>query len=118
MYEGQWSKNRRHGRGRHVWPGGAELRCEFRAGEPEGPGVFTLPDGTVFRGSYRAGLIHDGAGVRIYDDGTRYAGQWRDGRREGIGVLFDDHWNAIQGGLWRDDEYAGPVAEGGGRRGP
>lgn len=41
----------------------------------DGRGVYVLPDGAVYTGTFRDGEIH-GTGVCLYPDGSRYSGNW------------------------------------------
>jgi hypothetical protein len=41
----------------------------------DGRGVYVLPDGAVYTGTFRDGEIH-GTGVCLYPDGSRYSGSW------------------------------------------
>lgn len=67
---------------------------------PEGSGTITRGD-TVYRGELAAGLP-DGYGVLSVGDSTLYSGQWSKGRRCGYGTA-DDRLGRPVTAMWRAD---------------
>ncbi len=61
-----------------------------------------------YEGTFRKGLP-DGKGTYVWASGETYIGQWKDGKRDGVGVLYYtlDGEEKLMDGIWEDDEYIG-----------
>mmetsp|Transcript_256 Transcript_256/g.1101 ORF Transcript_256/g.1101 Transcript_256/m.1101 type:complete len:900 (-) Transcript_256:101-2800(-) len=115
IYEGQYTKDQRHGRGRFVSVRSAEefsgeWRGNFRNGVGElrrgdgavlkgmwvqddlQKGVCEDPSGTIYEGTFRAGLRH-GQGRLASPDGENYEGQFADDLYHGHGTVKFDNSN-------------------------
>lgn len=62
VYEGQWSKNERNGRGMQIWK-----------------------DGSIYEGYWKNNLAH-GYGRLIHTDGDVYIGEWKNDKANGKGT--------------------------------
>lgn len=64
----------------------------------------------TYTGLFKKGYPH-GKGIYKWSTGEYYDGEWSQGKREGIGEY---HYTintkeAIQSGIWKSDQYVGPV---------
>ena len=125
VYKGEFRKGKFHGQGVMTVPNGQGYEGEFRDGKFHGQGVYTWPDGTRiegrwFYGGQYIGSVNEsgqphGYGVMSWwgeGAGNLYVGEWRDGRRDGYGVmtfrykepnLYEGEW----GGEWGDGRRDG-----------
>ena len=116
-YQGEWSRNKRNGRGVAVlYPSGEVYEGPFETDIRKGECTYTWPDGGVFQGTYpssskcpvdgdmvrcawykdglytgavRGGLRH-GHGLFEWESGDPYEGQWKQDRRDGLGLHTAD----------------------------
>lgn len=65
-----------------------------------------------FEGTFKSGYP-DGRGVYTWSDGSVYDGEWKKGKRNGEGTYSyaEDGKAKILTGVWADDRYIGPVPE-------
>ena len=84
-YKGKCKKGLAHGKGLAVGIDTYEGR--FSEGRPSGKGKYTWADGRIFEGTFKDGIM-DGQGTMTYP-------------REGE--------DSIVSGIWKDDNYYGPV---------
>lgn len=104
-YTGQLEAGSPHGRGTHVYGGGAVYDGEWNHGTFEGYGTFKWTDGSVYTGDWHENCYH-GDGVMKYSNGVTYVGKWENGRRNGHGVMvYSD--GAVYVGNWTSDEING-----------
>ena len=81
-------------------------------GSPSG-GTIEWDDGHVYTGDWKAaihevGEIPDGAGSMTWPEGRMYVGRFRDGLMDGQGKMtYPD--GKVEEGQWKDDQFAGPV---------
>ena len=73
--------------------------------EPQGNGVMTYPDGSVYSGTWQEGKRH-GTGKLTYLDGRVYDGAWKEGERHGNGTYRDIHGNRYTGN-WGGNGFSG-----------
>ncbi|KAJ9440202.1 Phosphatidylinositol 4-phosphate 5-kinase 2 [Diplonema papillatum] len=127
-YEGCWVHGRRSGLGVEVQ---AEYTYEgaFRDNARDGQGKLTAKDGTVYKGIFENGQLHDpaarivfgngdvytgevsageieGEGVIEYANGDRYEGEMKCNMRSGSGILTWADGSRYEG-MWRDDKMQG-----------
>jgi hypothetical protein len=64
----------------------------------------------TYNGHFKKGLP-DGMGTYTWASGAKYVGAWNYGKREGKGTYSFTYNNkdSIQGGIWENDKYLGPV---------
>lgn len=110
-YTGEMKGRQRHGKGRLVWPDGAEYvgqwendmangKGVFVHGGQDGPsydgewkndkangfGTFKQADGATYEGDWKDDVNH-GHGKETWPDGSTFAGYYENGRKEGRGVF-------------------------------
>jgi hypothetical protein len=85
-YIGEFSKNRWHGRGTLVYPGGEKYIGEFRNGKRNGHGTHIFANGEEYTGSWKNDKSH-GQGTYTYADGDEYVGEWKDNKKHGHGTF-------------------------------
>lgn len=65
----------------------------------------TFQDGSVYFGNVNDdGLPHGRHGTYIWEDGRRYIGSWQNGKKHGVGRLYDADGNETYG-FWFEDEF-------------
>ncbi|KAK7199894.1 MORN repeat [Novymonas esmeraldas] len=81
VYEGAWRANKQHGHGRRTTAAGESVACEWRDGHIVGGGTGEahFADGSVYRGPVNVAGVPDGVGVLTYPDGTVFDGRFVDG---------------------------------------
>ncbi|KAG9134841.1 hypothetical protein Leryth_001160 [Lithospermum erythrorhizon] len=75
---------------------GGTYRGQIQGGLPEGKGCLTLPDGSVYDGTWRYGK-RSGLALFYFNNGDLYQGSWRDDLIHGKGWLYfqsGDRWFA------------------------
>lgn len=74
-------------------------------GKAEGFGVALWPNGSTYKGYWKANQRH-GMGTHIWQDGERYEGEFVEDRREGLGKYF---WTngEVYNGEWKDNKRNG-----------
>lgn len=77
----------------------AEYRPQIEVSE-----VYT--NGNRYQGQNKDNLRH-GRGKYIYADGSYYIGDWKKGKMDGQGQLYDSNSNLVYDGNWKDDHYEG-----------
>ena len=128
FYEGEWSNDKRHGRGilhfngdiyegeykddimqgygKYIWDDGDIYEGEFHDGVFHGKGKMAWLHGSVYEGEYGYGLIH-GKGKYTWAYGVVYEGEFFNGKRDGVGTLTSK-WSLYQyQGEWSDDKMHG-----------
>ena len=108
-YKGEWRANQRHGYGT-LSTSSWTYEGEFQAGKQCGQGQLFLrqSDNSTHRaysGDWKNGR-RDGVGVYFYTDGSRYEGQWQEGLRHGNGTLFFPSGDTYTGG-WDRGQQSG-----------
>mmetsp|Transcript_10889 Transcript_10889/g.26727 ORF Transcript_10889/g.26727 Transcript_10889/m.26727 type:complete len:709 (+) Transcript_10889:417-2543(+) len=124
-YNGHWEDDKPHGIGEMHWPGGTGNGGVATAGSQssrmvmyKGPWIKGKPDTTTpspIEGAADASPGETGSkGFAAYADGSEYDGGWKQGRRDGEGVLttlLDEKPKSsapfqclVQQGTWEDDK--------------
>ena len=82
FYEGEWSNNKEHGRGKFT--GLSEYEGEWKNGLPDGSGVFTFNSGK-YSGNWYQGHMN-GEGTLELNNGDKYVGEFKESKFQGNGV--------------------------------
>ncbi len=131
LYKGHWRRGFRHGFGVFFSPEGDSVSGEwfngffweqfrpfvYRAGNDpirdcnrqycnSGIGTYVYPDGTVYKGQFRAGKPFGPSEVK-FSDGRLYLGSWQNDKPNGPGLLSDAFGN-WQGGNWKEGRLTVP----------
>ncbi|GBG25695.1 Phosphatidylinositol 4-phosphate 5-kinase 5 [Hondaea fermentalgiana] len=75
VYEGQWKRNKRHGRGTLTWTDGTTYTGDWRHNKQEGFGVMRFRNGNVYEGEFEDNNF-SGQGTLRTSNGEIVAGQW------------------------------------------
>jgi len=83
---------------------------DCKGGLAEGQGKAVGTDN--YEGEFKKGYPH-GKGTYTWTTGEVYTGKWKKGTRSGVGEYrFAEGGKAmVQNGIWKKDEYVGPVIE-------
>ena len=129
VYEGMFQDFLPNGRGKYLYgeieEGSARYEGEFVDGLPEGQGVMTIDwDAEDFTftidGVWKEGIYYTHSGAVLfdvddpdamqwwyeYDDGSHYVGSWKDGKIEGMGIMFYSGGDYYEGN-WKDGKANG-----------
>ena len=87
QYEGEWQKNKKHGRGVLTLGDGTRYEGSFSAGEMCGEGTKLWPDGATYTGTFEEGEPHGRGTFQSPTTGEQYCGEWCAGARSGEGTL-------------------------------
>ena len=87
----------RNGTGTDEYPDGSKYVGEFKDGLFHGHGVMSYATASIYSGikgskyvgEFKDGLFH-GYGTLVLIDGTQYEGSWKEGKRDGNGVISDE----------------------------
>ncbi|KPI83663.1 putative protein kinase [Leptomonas seymouri] len=104
IYEGEWLAGMRHGPGKLIEVAASVVyQGEFKRNEKEGRGVQTNADGDVYEGEFANGKPN-GRGTYLWSDGSRYIGMFKDGVKHGDGCewLANGDWIA---GMFHNGEH-------------
>ena len=96
------------GQGRVVWRyGGGTTTCEggLIAGNANGWGTCTMPNGDRYEGEWRDSELH-GRATFTGTNGDRYEGDWRDNKKHGRGTYTWSRGDRYEGD-WRDNKKHG-----------
>jgi len=106
VYEGEWKRDQRWGRGIYSDPDGNVYEGEYKFDKKEGRGTYKYADGAVYRGEWEDGK-EEGRGTFKYADGTVEAGFYKQGIDAGQGVK----WSAdgLQAWRMRDGKPEGAI---------
>lgn len=124
-YRGNFRDDLRHGQGEEYLGAGTKTVCQFEHGTREGRFETHFPDGSVFKGTYHAGIpslfgtfltpsgtcfngnfingLLEGQGTVEYSTGDRFVGNFHLNRRHGLGKLIWASKKVLEG-HWVDDE--------------
>lgn len=112
---GQWRDGHLHGAARELWQDGRRYEGQFARGAFCGDGrmEWLHPMGLmVYEGQYLGDRKH-GEGKFTWPSGRSYEGQWVGGKRDGVGLDRSSAGLLVRG-LWEDNVFLHPLAEGGG----
>jgi hypothetical protein len=105
VYEGQWSKDMYHGKGRLIMKTGDVYIGEFFEGKADGTGKYCTLEGYLYEGSWVDNL-KQGKGLEITADKSTYEGEFDRGVKSGHGV-FDSEDGRHYDGTWKHDVMEG-----------
>ena len=99
VYQGEFFKNRKHGKGVLEFGNGSVFAGSFFEGKLSEAGVFKWPNGEKYEGAFCKGKKH-GKGVYTYGDGRVYEGDFCEDYPHGFGkiqdkegCIFECFWN-------------------------
>ena len=104
-YEGEWKAGKPEGRGVFRFANGNVYEGELKAGEKEGRGVYRFADGTVYDGEMKADKM-EGRGVLRLASGNVYDGELKADKKEGRGVYRFASGN-VQSGFYKQGAHVG-----------
>jgi hypothetical protein len=98
----QFEKGLRHGKFETHFPDGSIFKGTYHAGIPSLFGIFISPCGTQFGGNFVDGLL-EGQGTVEYSNGDRFIGNFHLNHRHGLGKLIWTNKKVLEGN-WVDDQ--------------
>lgn len=119
VYEGEFKEGQRQGQGTYHYINGDVYRGEWANGLPQGQGIRYLKDGSAIGGQWAKGRLVDqsinvakkseclkgncqnGYGELRDAKDRLYKGEFKDGRREGKGVMVFENGDRYEG-IWHD----------------
>ncbi|KAL6762997.1 hypothetical protein V8C86DRAFT_2505292 [Haematococcus lacustris] len=111
-YQGEWSDNKRHGKGTVVYKNGDKYEGDWANGLRHGLGTLWIFKGGKYIVRYNGEWRQDtptGHGTFFLDNGDTYEGDWVNGRRQGRGRAvyggraIDGFGGDVYEGQWEDD---------------
>ena len=114
-YQGEWSRNHKHGLGTHVYPNKDRYEGEWSDGLRHGAGTYWKHENGRYRVRYTGMWENDkyhGQGVYYNKKGERYEGDWANGKRNGkgrqtYGGRFDGLNADVYEGDWVENQRSG-----------
>ena len=67
--------------------------------------IYYYPNRDVYKGEYKDGK-RNGKGILYFANGNRYEGEWKDDKRNGEGILYSANGDRYEG-EWKDDKVNG-----------
>lgn len=110
-YDGQWKNNAANGKGKIILFGKQYYTGDFVKGKMEGKGKikfeYTNADGSYYEYVHYEGNLENcfwhGKGKRYYKDGSiMYDGEWKNGRRNGLGIFYYENGECYDGEFKND----------------
>jgi hypothetical protein len=98
----QFEKGLRQGKFQTHFPDGSVFKGTYHAGIPSLFGIFISPSGTQFSGNFIDGLL-EGQGTVEYSNGDRFIGNFHLNHRHGLGKLIWTNKKVLEGN-WVDDQ--------------
>jgi hypothetical protein len=104
-YNGEWSDNKRNGRGVFIFANGNKYDGEWRDDKKHGRGICTLANGNKYDGEWKDDNAH-GQGIFTYFNGDEHQGEYKNGKKNGHGVFT---WanGCKHEGEYKDDKRSG-----------
>lgn len=84
VYQGEWLRNKRHGKGTQIWKDGSRYDGQWKNGKANGYGRLIHGDGDVYEGEWRDDTAC-GQGKYIHVEGAIYEGEWLNDCQHGHG---------------------------------
>ena len=84
IYEGEWAKNKRQGKGLYTYRFGGRYLGNFNTDLPNGYGTRIYSSGNVYNGQFVAGKKH-GNGEMNFKNGDKFEGEWDNDDMNGQG---------------------------------
>jgi serine/threonine protein kinase len=127
-YQGGFKKNKFHGKGKYTYKNGDTFTGTYVDGEREGPGIYRFRSGEESESVYVAGKETNPVTIRLtngdvyvgdvsketnrwedrgtfsFKEGGKFIGSYKNGKRDGFGILYDATGQIAQSGTWRDGE--------------
>ncbi len=101
-YKGQLNVHgKRHGVGVYTMKNGTVYRGDFKMGKPHGFGEYRYPNKDVYTGQFKHDLFH-GFGRYEAASGMTHEGEYKDGKRHGNGTMTASNGSSFTGGYLND----------------
>lgn len=85
----------------------ADYVGQTEEGKPNGWGKAYFPNGQMYDGEWKDGIMH-GKATEFYTDGTlKFEGEYKDGYRHGFGKSYNREGKLAYEGEWKKGEKAG-----------
>ena len=85
QYEGQWTRDVKHGYGSYKFPSGAQYVGQWYEGKMHGQGTYNYADGQRFHGEMDRNL-KSGHGTHVYTNKDQWHGIWDKDQPHGTGL--------------------------------
>ena len=113
-YEGERNAaGEREGRGTSTFPDGSTYEGAYKSDQQEGQGTYKCVSGANYEGEWRAGMS-EGRGTYTTADGDKYEGEFKANYRDGWGTytfanghVYDGEYKADKKHGWGTDHYPG-----------
>jgi radial spoke head protein 1 len=106
-FEGDYVKNKRHGRGTFFYPDGSKYEGDWNDNVRDGHGIYTYPNSDTYEGEWK-NHVRQGKGIYTYAATStlttsmtsivmfrcrsiieaQYIGKWKNGQRQGPGEML------------------------------
>lgn len=105
-YQGQYQEENRSGFGEIIYKDSSIYIGEWEGDQKQGKGLFILPNGSYYRGSFVNGQPHGGGLYFDAENDLEFQGRYKNGNRNGVGVLVDNQGNS-ESGMWINNQRDG-----------
>ena len=111
-YEGSWKNDEKDGFGVYIYrkADGCVYEGDWRKNRRHGKGKLSFSDGSFYRGDFLMELMH-GYGIHVSADGSQYEGEWFENMRHGRGTVMANDGTIYQGMFWRNKKHGEGVLE-------
>ena len=103
-YEGNLKENAKFGHGIFDWGDGRIYEGQWRDNEMDGDGEFIYPNGSIYKGEFVKGKKEGMGEYKWADKINSYIGNWKNGARNGYGVLYKHKVGELFG-EWKEDKF-------------
>lgn len=103
------SGNCLNGHGTYLWQTGDKYIGNWKDGKKNGSGTLIFPDGSEYQKYVGEWKDNDfgGQGTLTYSNGKIFTGKWINGRKEGLGILYNANGTIEHKGKWSNDVFIG-----------
>ena len=105
-YDGTFSNNKYNGKGTLVYENGDFFEGKFVNGKREGEGKEYYKNKQLkYRGKFENDLYNDTNGIFYEETGWYYTGEFRNGKKNGHCLYFNNYNKLVMDGTFIDDEF-------------